>query len=166
MNVMSFAHFMTKRQMERRIGNNRPYKQLFSWTLSDAHRLMKRYGVEALVKAVTEYKAIDKRIANEKMIVRKVVKNALSLGYTISLFDGEEWPVKRSTSASEVMAAIMSTDEDTLSFRKDGEHAGSVLLVYGNSASEVIADYSDTATMATILAPANARADKLAAVGL
>lgn len=161
MNVMSFAHYMTKRTMT--LGSGLSYKRLFASALSDAHRYAKRGQLEAKAK---EIKAIDSRIANEKMIIRKVVKNAISLGYTVSLFDSEEWTVKRSSNVAEVMEAVQSTEEDTLAFRKDGEHVGSVWLIYGNSASEVMADWTDSEEMSRILAPAIARADKLAEVGL
>ena len=166
MNVMTFAHFMTKRTTERRFGRGISYRKLFAAALSDAHRLAKRYGFEELTNRMVEAKEVDQRISNEKMIVRKVVKNAIALGYTVSLYDGEEWTVRKSSNVAAVMDAVQSTDSDTLSFRKDGEKVGSVWLVYGNSASEVIADYSDVEEVQTILAPALARADKLSAVGL
>lgn len=183
MNVMTFAHFMTRRTMVR-LGSasiHCTYKALFRSAMIDAHRIAARYGSRVLseglvaarlagnvelAKRMVELKQIDQRIVNEKMIVRKVVKNAISLGYTVSLYDGEEWTVRRAANAVEVMSAVQSTDEDTLAFYKDGKSVGSVYLVYGNSASEVIADYSDNLHTKAIIAPALARADKLSEVGL
>jgi len=163
MNTMQFAHFIAKR--ERATGSRLTYRQLLGRALANAYRLIKR-GVE-LVAEVASYKAIDRRIAGEKAVVRAAVRNAIKLGHTVSVFDGEEWAVKRSTNEREVMAEIYATDMETLAFRKaDGELVGKVWLVYGNSASEVMSDWSDSEAMATILAPAKRRADKYAELGL
>jgi hypothetical protein len=49
-----------------------------------------------------------------------LVRHALSLGYTVSVWDGEEWQVKRSTSIKAISEAVKSVDEAELRFR-DGE---------------------------------------------
>lgn len=94
----------------------------------------------------------DRRYARELRdtgrIVRRLVRKALEQGWTISVNDSEEWTVKRSTSFDEVMQALFTTDADTLLFRNtNGDPDGRVYLVYGNSAFEVIADYSVTPTL-------------------
>lgn len=105
---------------------------------------------------------IEQRIAVEKQIVSRIVKDALALNCTVSVYDGEEWALKRSTKYTEVMGAIMSTDMDTLRFRnQDGDIVGSVFLVYGNDGYDVINDYSANAETEALLAGANALADKL-----
>lgn len=162
MNTMQFAHFCAKRK--RATGSSLTYRQALARALSDAYYLLKR-GVE-LAGEVAEYKALDRRIAGEKAVVRAAVRNAIKTGHTVSLNDGCEWTVKGSSSESEVMAATYSTDSDHLLFRKDGQVIGKVYLVYGNSASEVICDHTDSEAMAAILAPANRRADKYAELGL
>lgn len=163
MNTMKFAHFCAKRK--RATGSSLTYRQALARALSDAYYLLKR-GVE-LAAEVASYKALDRRIAGEKAVVRAAVRNAIKLGHAVSVFDGEEWSVKRSTNEREVMAEIYATDMETLAFRKsDGELVGKVWLVYGNSASEVMSDWSDSEAMDTILAPAKRRADKYAELGL
>ena len=86
---------------------------------------------------------IKQRIAGELAVLKKVVKAAIKNGWTVSLNDGEEWTVKRSRDANEVIDAAMTTDEDYLRFRDaDGNNMGAVYFVYGNSPDEVINDYS------------------------
>lgn len=164
MNTMKFAHFVAKR--EKASGSRLSYRALLGRALTEAYRLIKR-GV-ALAAEVAGYKALDRRIAGEKAVARAAVRNAIRLGYAVSLHDGEEWCVKGSTSEKEVMTNLYATDEEVLSFRDVKTHrvVGKVWLVYGNSASEVMADQSDNETMATILAPAVRRADKYAMLGL
>jgi hypothetical protein len=105
---------------------------------------------------------VAKRQQIEKRIVKQIVDTALAAGCLITVCDGEDYPVKRSTDAKAIMAAIMSTDEDVLIIRKaDGTKLGSVYLAYGNDGYDVISDYVDTPEMAPLLAPAKALADKI-----
>ncbi len=74
----------------------------------------------------------------------RIVGRALAKGYTVSVYDGEEFPVKRSTNRAVIRDALASTDEDILVIREsDGTRVGNILLVWGNSPEEVAADYSD-----------------------
>ena len=162
MNLMAFAHFMTRRSMA--ISSRLGYKKLFKWALVDAHRFNKQGTLES---RIAEIKATEKRIENEKSVVRAIVKSAIEQGYTVSLSDGQEWTVKRSTSLTEVMQAIMTTESDSLRFRNDAQEVvGGVFLVYGNSASEVMADWSDNEITKAIVAKAVAKQDSLAEQGL
>lgn len=86
-------------------------------------------------------KALALRITNEGRVVGRLVKHALASGYTVSVNDGEEWVVKKSTKQKEIIDACYSTDEDVLLFRKDGAYMGRVMLVYGNCGYDVISDY-------------------------
>jgi hypothetical protein len=88
----------------------------------------------------------------EKRICERLVDRALAAGYTISVYDGAEWPLKRSSNRPEILAAMYSTDSDTLRFRlpDSGESVGSIMLVYGNGA-DVICDYTDNAAMAALV---------------
>jgi len=88
----------------------------------------------------------------EARIARKLVSAALAAGYAISVNDGEEWTVKRSTSRATILDALASTGEDTLRIsavdpsKTIGWHsAGSFYLVWGNAddGSELIADHTD-----------------------
>lgn len=161
-NTMKYAHFVAKRNKAN--GSTRPYKTLLAWALCDAYRAIKRG--ESLADQVAELKQIDRRIIAEKSVVRAIVRNAIKTGHTVSLNNGEEWSVKRSTSERDVMAEVYAADEETLKFHKDGKVIGSVYLVYGNSAGEVMADCTDSPAVEAILAPANRRMDRYATLGL
>jgi hypothetical protein len=87
-------------------------------------------------------KPVSKTRKIEKSVVSAVVKSALKLGYTISVWDGGDWAIKSSSGYKAVMEACFSTDEDILVFRNGGVKVGSVSLVYGNSGYDVISDYS------------------------
>ena len=83
----------------------------------------------------------------ERRIVRKMIKDALAKGWTISVFDGEEWALKRSRKEHDVLEALCSTDSDTLKFRdKLARPIGNVMLVWGND-EDVISDHSDNEKM-------------------
>jgi len=107
------------------------------------------------------------RIADEKKVAGKIVANAIKLGYVVSVYDGEEYTVKRSSDKAVIMAALYTTDMDRLVIRdKAGEHIGTVALVYGNSASEVMSDWHDSEVMNKVLEPAKKFCDELADKGL
>lgn len=48
----------------------------------------------------------------------ELIKKALDKGLTVSVWDSEEWQVKRSTSYQEIKDAIESVDISELRFRK------------------------------------------------
>jgi hypothetical protein len=96
----------------------------------------------------------------ERRIISRILKDALAAGYTVSVFDGEEWPVKSSTKLGEITAEIAATDETTLRFRKDGASIGSLLLVHGNGC-DVICDYTATDAMEALMSGAEALARQL-----
>lgn len=83
-----------------------------------------------------------KRIAGETRVVRRVVRDLLAAGYSLTVDDGEDEPVKKSTKFSEIVAALMQTDEDYLYTHKQGCPNSFVRFVYGNDSWEVICDYS------------------------
>ena len=81
--------------------------------------------------------------AGEMQVARMLVNAALRDGYALSVNDGEEWTVNRSRNASEVLAALATTDGDYLRLWKGERTLGWFMLVYGNAddGSELIADY-------------------------
>lgn len=82
------------------------------------------------------------RIGREKTIALALVAAILKRGYRISVNDGEEWVVIRSTSRDEIVSALFSTDEDYIHLRgENGEKLGYFYLVYGNDGWDVISDY-------------------------
>lgn len=83
----------------------------------------------------------------EQFYVRKLVRNILSRGYTISVNDGEEWTVVDSRREDLILPALGTTDMDYIRFTDelDYKNLGTFMLVYGNdpSGEEVISDYTD-----------------------
>lgn len=99
----------------------------------------------------------------ERRIVERVVKDLLKAGYQISVDDGGCVTLKRSRDRGAILAALATTDEDTLYVHKPdaapGERANSfVLLIYGNG-EDIISDYG--VSLEEVLSGANALADKL-----
>lgn len=80
----------------------------------------------------------------ERDIAHGLVNRVLSDGYTISVYDGEEYMIKRSSDAVAILSTMSHTGEDSLFIRDASGHMiGSVYLVYGNEPENLIADYSD-----------------------
>jgi hypothetical protein len=89
---------------------------------------------------------------HEARIARKIVKDALANGWTISVNDGEEWTVKSSTDSRTILDAMCTTGCDVLRLRDAaGEAIGNIWLVWGND-EDVISDHSDSETMADFMA--------------
>jgi len=89
--------------------------------------------------------AVVRRQRIEQNIIRAAVKSALAKGYSVSVNDGEEVTLAKSTSEARIMAAIMTTDEDVLLIHdqlKDAVCIGWIKLIYGNDGWDVINDYT------------------------
>jgi hypothetical protein len=83
------------------------------------------------------------RIRAEKRMCVALVKACLDRGFAVSVNDGEEWVVKRSTDKATILAALFSTDEDQIVIRDaSGARAGWFHLIYGNDGYDVVADYT------------------------
>lgn len=80
---------------------------------------------------------------HEMMIARRIIEDALYLDYKMSVYDGEETIVHKSSDFWEVYGALGTTDYDAIRFYADGKLIGSVALVWGND-TDVIHDWSDT----------------------
>ena len=97
----------------------------------------------------------------EAKIARRLVDTALKAGYALSVCDGEEWTVKRSTDRAVILAALGTTDQDKINLRDEhGQAHGTFLLVYGNArdGSELIADHTDNGACNDIVAVVEGRA--------
>ncbi len=103
----------------------------------------------------------------EYRIAKRVIMDALAAGYSLSVNDGEEYPVKRSTDAQAVFQALFSTDEDYLFLHKEGgkwclpddseddethDVVGWVRLIWGN-VQDLISDYSSNAPTDALIDP-------------
>lgn len=75
------------------------------------------------------------------------IKYALNAGHTVSVYDGEEWQVKRSTGYKAIVDAVESVDEAQLRVR-DSEGkviAWALVSAFGLADDETMMDYSDNA---------------------
>ena len=90
----------------------------------------------------------------EEFYVRKLVRNILSRGYTISVNDGEEWTVVDSRGEEIIMAALGTTEMDHIKMKDplDYKALGIFTMVYGNDpeGEEVVADHTDNRLCNTI----------------
>jgi hypothetical protein len=78
-----------------------------------------------------------------------LVKYAVHNGYTVSVWDGEEWQVKRSTDAKAIDEAIRSVEEAELSIRDtDNKNQGwARVSAYGLEPDETVMDNTMTEAM-------------------
>jgi len=98
--------------------------------------------------------------SDERRIIKGLVSRALGRGYVVSVNDGEEWSLVRSSSSSAICASIGLTDTTTLVFRDGARRddagrlarVGSVFLVHGNG-DEVVCDCTDIPEILSLVAP-------------
>lgn len=77
-----------------------------------------------------------------------LVRYALAQGMTVSVWDGEEWQVKRSSSFDKIVDAIKSVEEATIRIRAEGDFVGSALVSdYGLQPDETVIDWTDNEFM-------------------
>lgn len=85
--------------------------------------------------------------AGEARTARKLIRAALAEGWSVSVNDGYETTVRRSTREREILDAMCTTGEDiiTLHLPVSGKSGGFFHLVYGNEAdgSTLICDHTD-----------------------
>ena len=68
----------------------------------------------------------------QRAIITRIVSDAVGDGYALEVFNGEETMIRHSRDEREIMAALETTGEDQLRFRREGKRAGFVRLVYAN----------------------------------
>ena len=96
--------------------------------------------------------------AHERAQAETLVEILLDRGYSVSVFDGEEWPLKRSTNRAAILAAMGSTEGDTLRiYDENGDRIGTFWLVYGNGPGELVSDHTDSHYTASIMNAFEAR---------
>jgi hypothetical protein len=79
---------------------------------------------------------------------KHLVKYALSMGFTVSVWDGEEWQVRRNNCYSFIIDAIESVEEAQLRFRqKDAIIGWALVSAFGLEDDETVVDYTCTSFM-------------------
>lgn len=86
-------------------------------------------------------------LANERAIVDRLIRGGLERGYLVSVSDGEEWALSKSSDYAAITAEVAATDTTILRFTDPAQAdringRGSFLLIHGNDL-DVVADYSD-----------------------
>lgn len=105
----------------------------------------------------------------ERAIVARLVKDAVSAGYFVSLDNGDEpdhiFTVDPTQDVQKVLANIAQTDQDHIFLSKDGQQRKGFkvwfFLVYGNDGPDVINDYSANDEAEAIIKGANALAEDM-----
>ena len=83
----------------------------------------------------------------EKTIASKLVKAILARGYEVSVYEGEDYAIKRSVGYQKIMDALASTGEDTIIIHTvDDTRIGSIYLVWGNG-EDLVSDNTDNETI-------------------
>jgi hypothetical protein len=107
------------------------------------------------------------RIAIEREVTMRAVEALTAAEYLVSVYDGEEYPLTRSSCVPALMRSVGTVDDEYLEVwtRGTGPHnpprsKGWIRLVYGNDGYDVISDY--TVNLESVLEPVNAYADTLA----
>lgn len=86
----------------------------------------------------------DQMKDSDKAQAKRLIAVILAAGYKVSVNDGEEWVLIKSTDADAIYEAIGSTDSDTLKIRTAHDTlVGSMWLVWGNGPRELVSDYTD-----------------------
>lgn len=92
-------------------------------------------------------KLLQYATASEAQAVTMLVSRLVNDGCQLSVFDGEEWVVRRSTSIIEVLSELSQTDMiESVRVRKDGVKIGEIDLLFQgcSNAMEVVIDYQTT----------------------
>ena len=86
--------------------------------------------------------AVKARMAIERRIVKRAVKDLIEAGFPLSVYDGENESAKTSTDYKLLHDALMETDEDFVNVWENGKRIGWVRFTYGNDGYDVISDYT------------------------
>jgi len=79
---------------------------------------------------------------------KHLIKHALSMGCTVSVWDGEEWQVKRCTGYQSIIDAIESVEEAQIRFRqKDAIIGWALVSACGLEDDETVVDHTCTSFM-------------------
>lgn len=95
-----------------------------------------------------KYPDTAERLIGERRVLRKLLTAITGSGYCFRINNGEDFETNHTYTVQVGIDACMATDEDHVVVYRvrpdDGtyQRIGKFWLVYGNSAEEVIADYS------------------------
>ena len=100
---------------------------------------------------------MEPHLADERAIVDRLIRAALERKYLVTLHDGEERVLSRSSSYDDITALIAATDMTVLTFFDTSIEGpagkGRVILIHGNG-EDVVHDYTDNDLIADLVAEA------------
>lgn len=108
---------------------------------------------------------VNTRISIEKKIAKAIIKTMRKAGYSISIFEGEDYSIRRSKNKADILEAMFSTDEDRIDlYKKDAldgtvKRHGWIMMIYGNDGYDVVNDY--TTNLEELMKPINKLCDEL-----
>ena len=91
----------------------------------------------------------------EREILQTLVNRITSFDCDISVWDGEEYSIRRSIVPEDILSAMSHTGIDCLQIcddgisEKDNAYEGSITVIYGNEPENIIADYSSVEWLTT-----------------
>lgn len=89
----------------------------------------------------------------ERRLAEALVDSALAKGYAVSVFDGMETTLRRSSDRAAILEAMASTDADTLRFHDAAKgYLGWVRLIWGNG-RDLFADWTDLPLVNELVEP-------------
>jgi DNA-binding transcriptional regulator LsrR (DeoR family) len=104
---------------------------------------------------------LDKRMAMERRMVRKLIRTAKDHGFAVTkVDDGEE--VTKCTTEAQAIDAVFAVDESTIRFKHpDQPRSHCAWIVLGNDGWDCIADWSMGEKWDDVIAVMDAYSDKL-----
>jgi hypothetical protein len=91
----------------------------------------------------------------ELAVFNRLITACLAKGYFVSVHDGEEWAVKRSSDMSEIREAATAVEMVELVIRdmENNRKVGWISIIWGNApdGSELIADYTANPEMEALV---------------
>lgn len=94
--------------------------------------------------------------ATEKRIITQAAKSLIEAGFSIRVYDGEEFATEKTTDVKAIMAEVFATEETHFYAYQGNAYMGRVWFIHGNGC-DVIADNS--ASLETVLQAAQELAE-------
>lgn len=107
-------------------------------------------------------KQLDNRMAQERMVVRHLIRSAKKSGYAVTkVHDGGDEFVKCVSEAA-AMSAVFSVDESIIYFKHPDQPKGHcAVIILGNSGPECIADHSEGELWDAVMQKVSVYCDKM-----
>lgn len=77
----------------------------------------------------------------EKRIITQAARSLIEAGYSVRVYDGEEFATEKTTDLTAIMAEVFATEETYLYAYRGDTYAGLVWFIHGNGC-DVMADNS------------------------